>query len=522
MRLDRLKWVLLSAVLATAGCAARPVAEQSVAARFEALKASPPQLSAFLRAMPKGGDLHNHMSGAIYAESFIAWAIEDGLCLKVATQTITPPPCDAANGLPPVKDAVAKSDAYNALIDAFSVRNYAIRPVSGHDQFFATFDRYDAADSGRKGDMLAEVRSRAGSQNILYLELMDSSGMGPAAQLGRKVGWDDDFGRMYERLIAAGLPGVAADAGADFARMEARSREIMACAGATPDPGCAVDARFIAQVIRVFPKEQVFAEIALGFLLASQDQSVVGLNLVAPEDDRVSLGDYSLHMHMIAALHERFPDVRVTLHAGELTLGLVPPKDLRFHIAQAVRVAGASRIGHGVDIMDEDAPETLLAEMARKQVMVEINLTSNDVILGVAGDAHPFETYRAFGVPLALSTDDEGVSRIDLTHEYGRAVLTYDLSYADVKQLSRNSLTYAFVKGASLWSDPRHARRIEACRADRPGTSPPSAACTAFLGGSEKARLQWALETAFERFEAAQASPPLRPVSLPRLSKAPA
>ena len=33
--------------------------------------------------------------------------------------------------------------------------------------------------------------------------------------------------------------------------------------------------------------------------------------------------------------------------------------------------------------------------------------------------------YRAAQVPVALSTDDEGVSRIDLTHEYVRAALDY-------------------------------------------------------------------------------------------------
>ena len=82
--------------------------------------------------------------------------------------------------------------------------------------------------------------------------------------------------------------------------------------------------------------------------------------------------------------------------------------------------------------------------MAARDVAVEINLTSNDVILGVTGDDHPFEIYRAYGVPVLLSTDDEGVSRIDLTHEYARAVETYDLTYAEVKTLSYNSLRYAF------------------------------------------------------------------------------
>jgi len=39
--------------------------------------------------------------------------------------------------------------------------------------------------------------------------------------------------------------------------------------------------------------------------------------------------------------------------------------------------------------MSEDDPIGLLQEMAKKNVLVEICLTSNDVILGVSGDRHP-------------------------------------------------------------------------------------------------------------------------------------
>jgi adenosine deaminase len=35
-------------------------------------------------------------------------------------------------------------------------------------------------------------------------------------------------------------------------------------------------------------------------------------------------------------------------------------------------------------------------------------------VLGVSGKNHPFPIYRKFGVPVALSTDDEGIERIDL------------------------------------------------------------------------------------------------------------
>ena len=134
---------------------------------------------------------------------------------------------------------------------------------------------------------------------------------------------------------------------------------------------------------------------------------------------------------------------------------------------------------------------------------MEINLTSNAVILGITGKEHPFSTYRKFGVPVALSTDDEGVSRIDLTHEYVRAVETYDLTYADLKQMVRNSLEYSFLSGASLWDDQgTYARVASDCRSDVRGADKPSAPCASFLGASEKAAQQWELERRFQAFEA--------------------
>jgi adenosine deaminase len=127
--------------------------------------------------------------------------------------------------------------------------------------------------------------------------------------------------------------------------------------------------------------------------------------------------------------------------------------------------------------------------------MVEISLSSNDLILGVAGKDHPFPLYRQFGVPVALSSDDEGVSRIDLTHEYVRAVQTYDLKYVDVKQMVRTGLEHSFLPGPSLWAAPdKFTTPVSACAHDPLGAEKPSAPCTAFLKSSEKAQQQWELE----------------------------
>src|SRR5213078_5228679 len=214
----------------------------------------------------------------------------------------------------------------------------------------------------------------------------------------------------------------------------------------------------------------------------------------------ISIRDYALQMKMVKFLHGVYPKVHITLHAGELGYGMVTPDGLCCHIRLAVE-AGAERIGHGVDVMYEDRPHELLKEMAAKHVMVEINLSSNEMILGVSGMHHPLPMYRMFGVPVALSTDDEGVSRIDLTHEYVRAVLTYDLHYADLKRMVRTGLEHSFLPGASLWSAPDvFNRAVSPCSQDSLGTEKPSTNCADFLKSSERAQQQWELERRFRAF----------------------
>jgi adenosine deaminase len=106
-------------------------------------------------------------------------------------------------------------------------------------------------------------------------------------------------------------------------------------------------------------------------------------------------------------------------------------------------------------------------------------------------------------VPVALSTDDEGVSRIDLTHEYVRAALEYNLTYANLKTLARTGMEHSFLPGPSLWAYQDHFEApAKACQGDTLGGPTPSAGCKAFLDGSEKATAQWELERRLRAFEA--------------------
>jgi adenosine deaminase len=109
----------------------------------------------------------------------------------------------------------------------------------------------------------------------------------------------------------------------------------------------------------------------------------------------------------------------------------------------------AERIGHGTSAMLEDDPFGLMRELAAKRVLVEINLTSNDSILGVKGGRHPLRTYLRYGVPVALATDDYGVARSSHTLEWLKAVQEHGLDYLTMKRMIRNSIDYAFVDAAT-------------------------------------------------------------------------
>lgn len=446
---------------ACASAAPRGTPEARTAARLDSLRAYPGELRAFLRLMPKGGDLHNHLSGAIYAESFAAWAAEAGLC---ATQdgNLVPPPCKAASGQRPVSDVANDPEFYARLVNAWSMRGFVPgAPFAGHAHFFGTFGKFDPADNGRTGDMLAEAVSRAARGKVSYLELMQTLDGGMSMGIGLGAGWDDDLEGMRKRLEAAGIGKAVLAARERARRAEAAKDSLLACGTEGAKPGCGVTVRWLYQVLREGPPERVFAQILTGFLLAADTGAgFVGLNLVQPEDGYYSMRDYSLHMRMIGYLRTVYPDVKVTLHAGELAPGLVPPEGLAFHIGEAVRVAGARRIGHGVAVMHEDDPYGLLREMRERGVLVEICLTSNDGILGVRGAEHPLRTYRNHGVPVALATDDEGVSRSDLTQEFFRAATEQGLGYRELKEMARNSLRYAFVE------EPVKARLLEALERD--------------------------------------------------------
>lgn len=477
--------------------------EQRAAKAFESVRAYPAALYAFLRAMPKGGDLHNHMTGAVYAESYVQWAVANNLCADRKTLALSGAPCK--EGQVEAKQALVDPVLYRDMLANWSMLGWPMSGKSGHDHFFDTFLKFDPAGMGHYGEMLAELAQRNAAGSVQYVELMLSPDEFASLGFGMKASWSDDFGKMRQAMLEGGLREIVAQSRKNLDKWEAQRDQILHCKAANKsmvEPGCAVKMRYIFQVLRGFEKEAVFAQMLSAFELASQDPRVVALNLVMPEDGYIEMRDFRLHMRMISFLKEIYPQVHISLHAGELAPGLVPPEGLRFHIRESIEAGKAERIGHGVDVLNEDAPQELMGEMARRNIMVEICLTSNDMILGVREKNHPLAAYMKAGVPVALATDDEGVARSEMTREYLKGVMEQELDYLELKRMARTSLEHAFLPGASLWRDARKFTLAHECSADRPGTKPPSAACQKFLSESEKAGEQWKLEQKFAEFEA--------------------
>jgi adenosine deaminase len=505
--------------------------EQRATRAFNAARQSPLELSAFLTRMPKGADLHMHLSGAVYAETFIKDAAADILCVdpktmnlfkpKATTRSIPPQPV-CGEGNVRAEDAFKDQKLYDALVDSFSMRSFVPSAgISGHDQFFATFNRFNGLDKSHAGEWLDEVATRASVQNEQYLEIMETPIFADVAKISSGIEWPttpadpaqnrtgnatgttrEDLSHLRDILLSAGLRDeVAIDRKELDDALDARNK-IENCGEPSARIACSVKIRFLYQVLRAFPPQQVFAQTLLAFEVASQDPRVVGLNFVQPEDAYMAMSEYHRQMLMLDYLHSVYPNVHISLHAGELAPGLVPPDGLHFHIREAVDLGHAERIGHGVDIMYENEPQSLLKEMAARHIMVEINLTSNDVILGVNAPWHPLPLYRAAGVPIALSTDDEGVSRIDLTNEYTRAAMDFNLSYLDLKNSARTSLEHSFLPGPSLWLKPDvFTQTVPACAGQPLGADNPTPKCISFLQSSEKAAEQWQLEHRYDQFE---------------------
>jgi adenosine deaminase len=493
--------------------------ETRVTGHMESLRADSAALEAFLREMPKGGDLHTHTSGAITTEKLIQWGAEDGACVDTTTYTASNP---CASNTVPLANAMRDSGFYSRVLGAWSMEGFSGPLLDAHQHFFDAFGKYGAVQTAARGDdIFADVLSTAGRHHQIYVELMQGFGAGTGGNIAMRLftpsdPWDAaTLLAKREQILRdpAFQPAIQAQA-ANIAEFLSGARQVLGCGTATPDPGCDVEVRLIASANRTSDRASVFGQWVYAYELAQAVPELVGLNLVSPEENPKSLAFYSDEMFALGTLDD-FNDgqpgrkpVHISLHAGELIPEVLAPEaqhHLTFHIREAVEKAHAERIGHSVDVMRETAgegAEELLRDMHGAGVMVEICLSSNRVLLGVSGAGHPLSKYLEQQVPVTLATDDQGILRGSITEEYVAAATDQHLDYRTLKYMARVSLQHAFVEGSSLWVDREaYGTAVEACAQDTLGAAQVSSACGRYLAAHKKAALQWKLEGQLAAFE---------------------
>ena len=415
-------------------------------------------LTAFFQQMPKGGDLHHHFSGSIYAEPLLERAIAEDFYLNLETMATskTKPASGNWQTFSSLKNEGKLAFYEQQVMQTWSAKDYN-GSVPSDDLFFDSFQKFEPTIKGHFAEGMLELKKRAIAENVIYIETqlstipcdMNVSDLTDFNSKLRQASAQKDekavlklLDELYKSIQQKDAKKYAVDFNTNFIAKLHKDLKMD-------------DEKFTMRyqnfVLRFMDPVDLFKNLTIAFISANDSKLVAGVNIVSPEHGENSMKDYWLHMLMFKYCHSKFPDVKYTLHAGELTLGLVQPEDLTWHINDAIHVAGANRIGHGVDIAYEANSYDLLRYMAKNNIPIEINLASNEFILKVKENRHPFTLYKEFNVPIVISTDDAGILRTNMTEQYVLLAKRYpDVSYATIKQYVYNSINYSFIQDAAV------------------------------------------------------------------------
>jgi len=209
--------------------------EQAASNQYDSLPGKPADLATFLKAVPKCSVLHNHLTGAVYAETYLGWAKTDGDCVNTTTFSVVyPSQCSAATQPVPTSGAF-----YDQIVRAWSMKDFVPGGAqTGRDHFFATFGKFGAVAGAHRNDTLADVVTRAASENQLYIETMFNLGKNVgtlAAKLSTTTVTAEGLPALYDALIAD--PTFRAQVDADVKVVDdadAAYKTELGCSGATP------------------------------------------------------------------------------------------------------------------------------------------------------------------------------------------------------------------------------------------------------------------------------------------------
>ena len=394
-------------------------------ARFDEIRrtAKPAELYTFLYDLPKGGDLHNHLGGAIRPEWWYAAATDPSRNGGDVFYTRVKFTTGLDTGVPLVLFQTIRRSTFERLeaavqadyqrLDQLSAEQKQAwlnslrldRPGEGRDEFFTwIWPRTGQLHQNLHvvAETLVDTMKAYGAEGLRYLE----------TQLGAS-GFTDNDGNFIPTEIAVSF---------------FRNRLAQPDAVAT-----GVTVRFQVMVLRFHPQAEEQLAKLYQFVDGHRDLWVA-LNMAGIEEN--GHGYPARFLNKFRELRRLYPRLGLSIHAGEMD---GPDQHIRDTL-----LLGATRIGHGVNLIKD--PDTMLL-MRSEQYLVEINLISNRLLEYTPDlSQHPFPEYLRTGIPVCLNTDDRGMWDSNMTDEYYTAVTTFNLSWEELVSLGRNSLVHSFVQ----------------------------------------------------------------------------
>lgn len=378
--------------------------------------------------MPKGGDLHNHLSGAAFSE----WWYEAALAEK------------------------ERGYEYYTKVRIENCRDY------GGDEFgvipyYLLFHNIQASQF----EQLSDCEKREYKLLAALTDTEKDAWLNSIRLDKAHEGRDEFFQTHWQRLYAIGNnPWIQAEImvrnmkafaeeGVSYLELQVAVGGFLRPDGSVMPPEETVDilrerllqqdavdtgvmVRFQGAILRFRPDAEQSLRNMYRFVHDNRDV-FVAVNMVGREDD--DKGYPARFRDTLRELRHRYSGVKLSIHAGEVD-------EPNSHVKDTL-LLGADRIGHGLNLITDD--DTMLL-LRHGPYLVEVNLISNLLLEYVSDYAqHPFPEYLRTGIPVALSTDDRGMWDSTMTDEFFVAVTEFDLSWEEVKQLSRNSLAHAFV-----------------------------------------------------------------------------
>jgi hypothetical protein len=430
---------------------------------LQTLRTNEAALRIFFSAMPKGGDLHHHYSGSIYAEKYIetaksanAWINEITLEIKFDSSGILIN--KEWKKYLTLEKELGEYAFQQILLKHFSSKDYSRADgITSYDDFFESFDRFSPSKNQiTDGSGLLWLKQNAIHQKVSYIETMLETI--PCGKLPTVINYLNDSLLVYQasndtiKLFSLfnTLKNSILNKNNKLC-LENYLKELEKEHIRLQLDDSLFTLRYQTYVLRILPPIQVLSQMITSFEAAKEDTLLVGLNMVAPEHHPIALRDYQLHMRMFQYCAKTWPNVSVSLHAGELSEGLVSPENLHFHIQEAVDIAGAKRIGHGTALAYERDVLSLIERMKAKKTVIEINYLSNRFILGSTHRNHPLYLYHKANIPIVICTDDAGVLRTDHNGEFIQIALDFpNFTYTDFKEFAFNSINHSFIKGVEV------------------------------------------------------------------------